>query len=200
MKRALWFSLVFGIVSLVGLAGFSTQSTHADIIEFRLTGNGGDGLLPGNVTPPTGVSGSGGMGLTGITFDTATNLLHIDVMWGSDNGFGDLTGEVTMLHLHGPTDAPPPDAFSQTGPLMLTLSNSLSFDNSATGGGVNDSFFVNNSDVAGLLAGRTYINVHTAAFEFGEIRGYLVAIPEPATGLALMAGTGILLMVRRRRR
>lgn len=171
----------------------------ADLVEFRLTGNGGNGLLESNVTPPTGSPGSGGIGFSGITFDTNTSILHVDVEWGSGNGYSDLTGPVTMLHLHGPTEDLPPDSFSQTGPLMINLALSLSFDPSASSGGVNGNFLVDNPDVAGLLEGRTYINVHTEAFEFGEIRGYLVRVPEPTT-LLPAGGLALLIALRRNRR
>jgi hypothetical protein len=35
--------------------------------------------------------------------------------------------------------------------------------------------------VAGIVAGETYLNIHTSAFPGGEIRGFLVAAPEPAS-------------------
>ena len=173
----------------------------AEIVEFRLTGNGGDGLLNTNVTPPTGSAGEGGMGISGITLDTDINILHIDIQWGTGNGYaGDLTGPVTKLHLHGPTPDDAPDSFSQTGPLMVTLSTSLSFNDSAINGGVNDDYFINPSDIAAVLDGRTYINVHTDAFEFGEIRGYLVrTVPEPGSA-ATISGLLVLAALRRRRR
>ncbi|MDG2104621.1 MAG: CHRD domain-containing protein, partial [Pirellulaceae bacterium] len=89
--------------------------------------------------------------------------------------------------------------FSQTGPLMVTLSSSLSFNSSGINGGVNDDFFINSSDMQAILDGRTYINVHTDAFEFGEIRGYLVAaVPEPGTTGLVLAGA-IFVGLRRRR-
>jgi hypothetical protein len=82
---------------------------------------------------------------------------------------------------------------------MIVLSTSLNFDSSASAGGIVDDFFVSNADVPGLLAGRTYINVHTAMFEFGEIRGYLVrAVPEP--GCLPVAATGLITCLTRRRR
>ena len=45
-----------------------------------------------------------------------------------------------------------------------------------------------------MLAGSTYVNIHSAAFGGGEIRGQIVQVPEPGTlalgglGLALLAG------------
>lgn len=173
----------------------------AEIVQLHLTGNGGDGLLSANVTPPTGSAGEGGMGISGITLDTDINILHIDIQWGTGNGYsGDLTGLVTKLHLHGPTPDGAPDSFSQTGPLMVNLGNSLSFNSSAINGGLNDDFFINTSDIDAVLNGRTYINVHTDAFEFGEIRGYLVrTVPEPGSAVAISV-LAMLAGLRRRRR
>jgi hypothetical protein len=41
---------------------------------------------------------------------------------------------------------------------------------------------------AGLLAGETYINIHTSAFPGGEIRGFLAAVPEPSTWAMMLIG------------
>jgi hypothetical protein len=41
---------------------------------------------------------------------------------------------------------------------------------------------------AGLLAGETYINIHTQQFPGGEIRGFLSAVPEPATWAMMLLG------------
>lgn len=196
--RRFVFSMSLGIALM--LTGFGPESANGEIVTFRLTGNGGAGLLGSNVTPGSGSVGQGGIGFTGITFNTDTNILHVDVQWGIANGYsGDLTGPITMLHLHGPTDEPPPNSFSQTGPLMVSLSNSLNFDDSPTSGGVVDDFFINGgSDEQGLLQGRTYINVHTDMFPMGEIRGYLVAVPEPGT--LWMAGLISLALIARRQR
>jgi hypothetical protein len=51
--------------------------------------------------------------------------------------------------------------------------------------------------VAGAAAGDAYLNIHTTNFGGGEIRGFLVATPEPGTmALALIALAGIFLASR----
>ena len=50
---------------------------------------------------------------------------------------------------------------------------------------------------ANILAGLTYVNIHSQMFPGGEIRGQIIPIPEPASaGAALL---GIAAFVRRRR-
>jgi hypothetical protein len=48
------------------------------------------------------------------------------------------------------------------------------------------------ANVADLLAGKTYFNIHDSVYPGGEIRGQLVPAPEPSTfallGLGLAAG------------
>ena len=51
--------------------------------------------------------------------------------------------------------------------------------------------------VAGALAGKAYLNIHTTNFGGGEIRGFLVPTPEPGTmALAIAALAGIFLVSR----
>ena len=178
-------------------------NVSGDEVEFFLTGAQGNGLLPGNIEPPTNSSGSGDMGLTGIVFDTDTNILSIDIEWGSENGYSDLTGEVTLLHLHGPTPSLPPDNFGEINPqIIVNLASSLNFDGSATGGSLIEEYFLSNTEEDWLLSGRTYINVHTEMFGTGEIRGYLLptsmAIPEPAAATTLAVLLSLSLSRRRR--
>lgn len=186
---------------VVGLVlALTADQSNAAIVNLMVTGNGGNGLLESNVTPGTGSAGEGGIGMSGITLDTTTNILHVDVNWGTGNGYsGDLSGVATLLHLHGPTPSGAPNSFSETGPLMVVLSNSLNFNDSAINGGVTDDYFINSSDIQAILDGRTYINVHTDLHATGEIRGYLVVqVPEPA-GLGVVLAASAIMGLRRKR-
>lgn len=191
--------IIQGFAAWVVIVAVLPSFAFADLFVLSPTGNGGDGLLGSNIDPAPTNPGSGGLGPTGITLDSVTQTLTIDIQWGSANGFEDLTGNVAMLHLHGPTPSDAPNSFDERGPLMINLGNSLNFDPSGTGGSLTESFFVSNQEIEWILAGRTYINVHTDAnLQFGEIRGYLIVVPEPASGaiiLPLLLG-----MLKRNRR
>lgn len=55
--------------------------------------------------------------------------------------------------------------------------------------------------IPNILAGRSYINFHTALFPGGEIRGQLVATPLPASfAIWGLGGVGLGLFMRRRQR
>jgi hypothetical protein len=55
--------------------------------------------------------------------------------------------------------------------------------------------------LANILGGHAYINFHTTQFPGGEIRGNIVAVPEPETYLLLLGGLALVARtaVRRRR-
>ena len=172
---------------------------HADIISFTPTGTAGEGLLAGNIDPVPNTNGFGGVGSSGIVFNTDTNLLSVDILWGSEFGFGDLTGEVNLLHLHGPVD-PGPAGFGQVNTnILVAMQNSLNFDGTADGGSLIDEFLLDDQQEEWLLNNQTYINVHTGAYPGGEIRGYLQAniVPEPSFGFVI-CGLALGMLKRRR--
>jgi hypothetical protein len=166
-------------------------SAEADIIPFDLQGNAGFGLLPGNENPPaTGgaFQGTGGEIGAGITFDTITLVLQINIGWGSGNGFADLSGDATLGHVHGATADTPPAAFSQNASPIAggTLHTLPGWNPSASVGSFQGSLTLTAAQATDLLAGRFYLNIHTSANGGGEIRGQLV--PEPSSVLLLALG------------
>ncbi len=54
--------------------------------------------------------------------------------------------------------------------------------------------------INGLLGGLTYLYVHTTAFGGGEIRGFVVQVPEPETYALLLAGLAVIGIAMRKRR
>jgi hypothetical protein len=50
--------------------------------------------------------------------------------------------------------------------------------------------------IAGLNSGNAYVNIHNATFPGGEIRGFVVAVPE--TGSVMLLGVGLIAMAMRR--
>jgi hypothetical protein len=178
------------ILAAVGTLAFGVH-VHGALIEFELQGQAGSGLLTGNeVTGGTITGGSGGEVGPGITYDDVTKLLNINVGWGSGNGFTDLSSTVTASHIHGPASQ-----LQNTG-VQINLGPGLS--TSASNGGV---VFTTAALTAGqesdLLNGLWYINVHTVNNGAGEIRGNLVAIPEPAAAGLLLIGCGGVYFLKR---
>jgi len=56
------------------------------------------------------------------------------------------------------------------------------------------------AQIPNILSQHAYINFHTTQFTGGEIRAFLVVVPEPASAVALIGGTPVVLLRRRARR
>jgi hypothetical protein len=186
-------------LAVVLLAGATAQ---AQVFTF-VASLDGPSEAPPNASPATGS--------TTMIFDATANILTISA------SFTGLMGNTTAAHIHAPT------AVGLTGtagvavhspslagfPLGVTSgSYSMNYDLASTGT-YHSTFLANNggtvtSAEAALLgylqSGRAYLNIHTAAFPGGEIRGFLTPVPEPATTAALAGGAlGAFALVRRLR-
>ena len=134
------------------------------------------------------VAAPGAFGAGSGKIDTETG----DLSWKVT--YGDLTGDALNMHFHGP--AP------------VGVNAGVAVDIGAVGGlasGTMGAAMITSAQVAELLGGLWYINVHTAANPGGEIRGQVHAAPVPlpaALPLAIagMAVFGGLSMRRRLRR
>ena len=189
--------ITFFILSLF-VVTHVTPSLSAAIVLFDLNGRSGTGLRFDNENPANATgSGTGGEIGAGITFDDVTSVLTLNVGWGSGNGFTDLTGNVTVAHIHQAPNA----LFTSNGGVIINLGGlTPGFNNSATNGGwTNTQVTLTGAQAIALASGFLYLNVHTSANPGGEIRGNLVAVPEPTT-LAMLSLIGVGASVVRFRR
>jgi hypothetical protein len=94
-----------------------------------------------------------GMGTATVTLDTATKKATYEVTYSG------LSGPATMAHIHGP--AAPGGNAGVEAPLTTSASP------------LKGEVTLTDAQVADLLGGKDYINIHTAAHPSGEIRGWL---------------------------
>lgn len=185
-------------LAIVVLAGCALTA-RADIIQFDLLGKAGPGLLPGNENGTiNGTPGSGGEIGSGISFDNVPLQLTINVGWGSANGFTNLSENASAGHIHGPTASGGTASFTQNAGIAIGLDSQPGWNPSASAGGFNGTLTLNSTQAAQLMNGQFYINIHTANVNpGGEIRGNLVAVPEPGTLVSVFLGATGLVLLRR---
>ncbi|MBL9135805.1 MAG: CHRD domain-containing protein [Verrucomicrobiales bacterium] len=124
--------------------------------------------LAGDFERPTPVTSTGtGTAILALEGDT----LMFNVRYGG------LSGAATLAHIHGPADA------ATAAGVMVDLApfNGGAFGVSGTLAG---SVVLTAEQKAAVLAGRTYVNIHTAANRPGEIRGQV----QPALMTASLSG------------
>lgn len=107
-------------------------------------------MVAGEVTPATN---SKGKGTADVTVDTTAKK----VMWTVK--VDGLTGAPTAAHIHGPA------AKGAKAPPEIDMSKAIMTGSAA----------ITDAQIADIKAGKTYVNVHTAKFPDGEIRGQLEA-------------------------
>ena len=184
---------------LTALALVAAPAGHTAVISFHLNLSG-DNEVPPNASPGTGTAD--------IEFDTVLRTLSLDV------NFADLLGPTTAAHIHCCT-LPTGNAMVATQvptffgfPLGVTSGTySQDFDMTlasfynpafitAHGGTVNSAF---DFFAAGMLAGESYLNIHSTVFPGGEIRDTLIPLPEPPSLALLGIALASLAAIRRRK-
>jgi hypothetical protein len=144
-------------------------------------------LTPDQSVPTPTLGGADPSGMTTVDVNTITGAISVE---GTYTG---TTSNVVASHLHG-LAAPGETAGVITG---FTVSG-------RTAGTISGSGVLSSEDLAGLLSGQTYVNVHTENNGPGEIRGQVVdpditvfnllldpsqAVPAPMIGGANPMGT-----------
>ena len=187
MKVSTWLATAFGGVAvLMGVAPSASAAVIpivATLDPFQEVGMGAP------------VVGSSGMGSLTGTYDTDSQEFEFSVT------FSGLLGTTIPIppppmaggnpaHIHvAPPGANGGILFHITGiPVGVTAATSPVQNRTLSDG-----------EEAQLLGGLWYVNVHTTARPGGEIRGQLMAIPEPGSVMLMLGGLAGLIVVRRRR-
>ena len=102
--------------------------------------------VPPNTSP--------GKGTADVSYDTATKMLTWKVTYSG------LTGPATMAHFHGPAEP------GKNAGVVIPFKDASS--------GAEGSATLTDAQATDLMAGKMYVNVHTAANPGGEIRAQVV--------------------------
>jgi hypothetical protein len=144
MKTLYWH----GIGALLTMVWVLGGPVHAETVAFKAE------LRASNQTPPTN---SNGTATVTATYDTTSKVLT----WKGTHS--NLTGPATSAHFHGPAQA------GQSAGVAIWISTKgtalpASFEGQAT---------LTDAQAAEMMAGLWYVNIHTARYPAGEIRGQL---------------------------
>jgi hypothetical protein len=157
---------------------------------------------------------STGTGFTTVTYDPTAHSLRVQA------SFANLLGTTTASHIHccvanpfdvtqtaGVATQTPTFAGFPLGVLAGTYDNTFDLTQASSW---NAAYITANGGTAasaeaafsaGLLSGRSYLNIHTSVVPGGEIRGFLAVVPEPSTYALMATGlAGVGMAAWRRRR
>jgi hypothetical protein len=189
------YSSIIALTSLI--------AARADVFEYAVTLNGA------NESP---ANASTGVGAAIVNYNDTTHTLQLAV------SFTGLSGTVTASHIHAPTASP----FTGTAGVATTTPTFAGFPSGVSSGvfatsldltsasSYNPAFVTANGGTttgaetalaSAMANGEAYLNIHSTVFPGGEIRGFLVPIPEPGTLALLGLGAlGLAFVARSHRR
>jgi hypothetical protein len=134
------------VACVSAMALLASTASHADLLNLGATLSGA-----AEVPPNT----SAGMGQLQAEFDKATKTFRYTLRYSG------LSGPVKAAHFHGPAEA------GKNAGVALGINN-------AGESPVQGSAVLTAEQAADLLAGKWYVNVHTAANPGGEVRGQVI--------------------------
>jgi hypothetical protein len=136
--------LSFAVALLAG--SLLSGAAWAEMVKFHAT------LNSASEVPPKQTAGKGE---ATATLDTATKTLTYEIT------FSGLTGPATMGHFHGPAAA------GANAGVVVPFANPVTSPIKGTA-------TLTEAQIADLMAGKWYVNIHTAANPPGEIRGQMM--------------------------
>jgi hypothetical protein len=113
-----------------------------------------------------------------VTVDDVTDVVSVDLSFTGLTG-----GAASASHIHC-CAAPGFNA-----PVVIPF---IGFPNTTSGTYSNTFSSVSAGNIAGIIAGEAYINIHDTTYPGGEIRGLIVNSPVPEPGSLVLLGTGVL--------
>ena len=134
----------FGLSLLAAFAIAAPGLARADTVQFKAHLDGPH-EVPANTTT--------GSGDATVTLDTAAKTITYSVTYSG------LTAPAIMGHIHGPAPV------GVNAPVVVPFTNLPS--------PINGTATLTDAQIADLLAGKYYVNVHTPEHKGGEIRGQL---------------------------
>ena len=205
---------LWAVASALIAAALSVVPAAAATIPFSAI------LSPANEVPPTASTGSG---TAILDLDVVAHTLRVQIAFSGlvPTAPAGLTPGTTASHIHcclpssfatgvnaGVATTTPTFAGFPLGVLAGTYDNTLDLTSASS---YNPAFVTSplvggsvataeTTLINGLLGGLTYLNVHTNAFPGGEIRGFVVQVPEPETYALLLAGLAMIGIAMRKRR
>jgi hypothetical protein len=181
----------------IGLA----PCVHATIFDYQAN------LTGPSESPP---NASPGTGFADVQYNNSAHTLSLNI------SFSGLTGTTTASHIHAATASPgtgtagvatttpyfagfPIGVTSGTYVNTLDLTQASSYNPAYVTANGGTTASAEAALAAALAADEAYLNIHTSTFGGGEIRGFLVLVPEPSS-LVLLGLTAAGLAWQRRRR